>query len=306
MADAGLKRVLIVGTSVNFAIAAMKLAGGLFSGSSTMLAEALHSLADTFNQLFILLGLRLSSKIADPAHPFGYGKERYFWTFVVAISIFFLGAAFSIYEGIEKALHPHPLEHIGVTFTILIVALAFEGYAGYVGVQEYRHAFGRRPFWKTARETKDLGLIAMIIEDILAALGILIALTGIGLTYYTGYDALDGYTSIVIGLLLLGVAYFLAAESKALLIGEGASSADLQKIRVAILSTPQVEEVVELLTLHLGPDQLLVNLSLKFSTGLTTEGMERAIDNIERAIQKEVPQAGRIFIEAESLKGIAG
>ncbi|HET6371527.1 MAG TPA: cation diffusion facilitator family transporter, partial [Nitrospiria bacterium] len=268
-----------------------------------MFAEGFHSLADTCNQLFILLGLRLSRRKATPLHPFGFGKERYFWTFVVALSVFFLGAAFSVYEGVEKVLHPHPIENIKWVVSVLIFSLVFEGYAGFVGLTEYRHAFGRRSFLKTARETKDLGLIAMIIEDSLAGVGILIAMIGIGLTLWSGIDAIDGIASILIGLLLAGVAYFLAAESKGLLIGEGASGSDLKKIRTAVASVPQVDEMIELLTLHMGPEDLLVNLSLKFRPGLSTEELEKAIDAVETAIQSQVPAAKRIFIEAESLKG---
>jgi cation diffusion facilitator family transporter len=300
--EKGLTRVVLVGTAVNLMIALLKFVGAGFSGSSAMFAEGFHSLADTCNQLFILLGLFLSRRAATARHPFGFGKERYFWTFVVAISVFFLGAAFSIYEGFQKVLHPHPLESLGLVFGILFVSLVFEGYAGYVGITEYRHAFGNRPFFKTARETKDLGLIALVIEDTLAGVGILLAIIGIGLTLWTGIDAIDGITSVLIGLLLAGVAYFLAAESKALLIGEGASEEDLKRIRAAVASVPHVQETIELLTLHMGPEDLLVNLNLKFSPGLSTEELERTIDAVETAIRTAVPTARRIFIEAESLK----
>jgi cation diffusion facilitator family transporter len=300
--EKALIRVVAVGTSANLAIAILKFTGAGFSGSSTMFAEGFHSLADTCNQLFILLGLSLSRRAATSRHPFGFGKERYFWTFVVALSVFFLGAAFSIYEGFQKVLHPHPLESLNWVFGILFVSLVFEGYAGYIGITEYRHTFGNRPFFKTARETKDLGLIALIIEDTLAGAGILLAILGIGLTLWTGIDAIDGITSILIGLLLAAVAYFLAAESKGLLIGEGASEEDMRKIRTAVVSVPQVQEALELLTLHMGPEDLLVNLNLKFSPGLSTEELERTIDAVETAIRAAVPTARRIFIEAESLR----
>ncbi|NOY06323.1 MAG: cation transporter [Chlorobi bacterium] len=297
----GSKRVIIAAFLANLGIALAKFIASFISGSSAMLAEAVHSMADTANQLFLFIGLKRAKKPPTSLHPFGFGQERYFWTFVVAMSLFVIGGTFSVYEGIAKAIHPHQLENIAVSYVVLGVSLVLEGLSFRTAWKEFALRRGAIPTLTFIRQTKDPVLITVLFEDASALLGLLIALSGITLSHVTGELFFDGLASVLIGILLILVAVFLAWESKSLLIGESASPENIERIRKAVDDTDGIERVGELLTMHLGPDQILVNLSLDFADNLSAEEIERTTAELERRIRETVPGATRIFIEAKNL-----
>lgn len=285
---------------VNTVIAIAKFTVAFLTGSAAMLAEAFHSLADTGNQVLLLVGLRLSGKPPDAQHPFGYGKERFFWAFVVAISMFAIGATFSIYEGIRGLMRPHPLLNPWLNYLILGAGVFLESIALRIAYKEFT-ATRKFGIWRSLREAKDPALITVLFEDSAALVGIMLALAGILLTQVTGNTMYDAIASVIIGVMLAGIAYFLARETKGLLIGESASEEDRKKIFQAVSCVPEVSESIELLTMHIGPEEILVNLSVNFCDGLDTDQLEQAIDRIEREIKTAVPLVGRIFIEADTL-----
>lgn len=296
-------KAIIAALFGNGAVAITKLIAFLITTSTAMLAETLHSFADTFNQIFLLIGAKRAQKPADESHPFGYGQERYFWAFIVALSIFTIGAAFSIYEGIQKIIHPHPIQNPIWSFAALGLAVIFEGYALKVAWKEFQHWRNQNPgsLWESFKNSKDTAIMTVLFEDSAALVGLLIAAVCIGLTLLTGEPVFDGLGSIIIGFLLLIVAYFLGKKSMGLLIGEAATPEDKQRIKNAVESVEHVEQVIDILTLHLGPQDILVNLDVHFADGLSTDDVETVIDTIEKEIRTSVPAAKRIFIEAETL-----
>lgn len=285
---------------VNTVISTVKFVAAFLTGSSAMLAESFHSLADTGNQVLLLLGLRLSGRPPDVQHPFGYGKERFFWAFVVAISMFAVGATFSVYEGIKGFFYPHQLVNPTLNYIILGLGVFLESIALRIAYREF-NATRKFGIWRSLREAKDPALLTVLFEDSAALVGIVLALAGIYLTQITGNGLYDSAASVTIGLMLAGIAFFLARETKGLLIGESASEEDRTKILHAVCSVPEVSESIECLTMHIGPEEILVNLSVNFCDGLNTDQVEQAIDRIEREIKKAVPMVGRIFIEADTL-----
>jgi len=300
---AGAKKAVCAALFGNFGVAVAKFGAWSMSGSSAMLAESIHSVADTVNQVFLLLGLRLERRPPTVEHPFGFGRERYFWAFIVAVSIFALGAVFSIYEGIHKIAHPEPIRNAGWSFAALGLAMAFEGYALSVAWREFSHwrAKNPGPLLRALRTTKSPTILVVLFEDSAALLGIVVAAAGIGLTLITGSTLWDGLASLVIGVILLFAAWFIGWRTRGLLLGESATDADRERIRRAVEDSDAVVEVVEMLTLHLGPRDILVNLAVNFRDGLDTDGLEAAVDEIETAIKTAVPAARRVFIEAESI-----
>jgi cation diffusion facilitator family transporter len=295
---------VIVALSANILIALMKFTAAIFVNSSALLAEGFHSLADTGNQAFLLLGIRLSAKPADRRHPFGQARERYFWAFVVSLSIFIIGAVLSVREGITKILHPEPLRQPGWGFLVLALSFFFDGYSWRIAFRELRVTIKRRGVFRALRESKAPAIFIIFLEDSAAIFGLSIALGGILLTFLTGHPVFDGAASIIIGIILALVALVLFYETKSLLIGEGVSEADLKKIKAAIATVPEVKELMNVLTMHLGPEDILVNLDINFANGLSTDQVEEAIDKVEHAIRKELPAVKKIFVEAESLKQI--
>jgi cation diffusion facilitator family transporter len=296
------KFVVIVALLANLAIAVAKLAAALISQSSAMIAETAHTFADTGNELTLLLGLRLALRPPDAQHPFGYGKERYFWPFMASISMFIIGGSFSIFRGIDRILSPHELQNIKLNYIVLGVSSIFDGtsfWLAFMGLRQQLAAFG---LWKAIRVTKDPILFGVLFEDSAGLLGLALAFFGLFLYQLTGTVMFDSLASILIGLLLGGVALLLGYESRSLLLGEAASPETRQKIVEAVRCIPEVVEVAELLTMHMGPDDILVNMDLNLKGGLTTAHVEEAIDRIEDAIRKAVPQARRIFIECETLR----
>ncbi len=300
------KKVVYAALAGNTAITAIKFFAAYISGSSAMLAEAFHSTADTLNQVMLLFGLRLSKRPPDEDHPFGHGKEVYFWGFVVAVSIFFVGAALSIYEGIIKIAEPHPVTSIYLPLSVLGASALFELYSFTVAFAEAKKktpSKGPGAFIRMAAGTKDPTVAIVLFEDSAALLGLLVAAAGIYISHITGMPVIDALTSIVIGIILLAVAFFLAKETKGLLIGESASREDRKKILRAVHSVQGVKSCIRLMTMHMGPEDILVNLEIDFSPDLSTEELEKVIDNIEKRIREALPSVKKIFIEAESIKG---
>src|SRR5215207_8103490 len=275
----------------NGLIAILKLVAAVITGSSGMMAEAFHSVADTTNQVFLLLGLRFYKRPASDKHPFGYGKERFFWSFIAAIFIFGVGATYAIYEGIVKLSHPHPPENVGWAYLILgasfLIELGSIGLAIYQEVKEAHHE--GMSFTEYLRESKDPTAKTVLFEDTAALIGILIAGAGLYLTEHHagpgGGAYWDGVASISIGLVLAVVAFALARSSRGLLLGEAATPKTLEAIRVAILSHPNVCEVVELLTMHLAPKQILINAHVNFRDELATGDIEQTINEVEQRIK---------------------
>ncbi|MCA1635142.1 MAG: cation diffusion facilitator family transporter [Acidobacteria bacterium] len=287
----------------NGIITVLKFIAAIFTGSSGMMAESLHSLADTTNQVFLLLGLRFYKRPASEKHPFGYGKERFFWSFIAAIFIFGVGATYAIYEGIMKLSHPHPPENLEWAYWVLGISFVLEAgsiaLAIYQEVKEAHHE--GLSFGEYLRESKDPTAKTVIFEDSAALVGIVIAFIGIYLTDVhagPGDGAYwDGVASITIGVVLAIVAFVLARSSRGLLLGEAATAKSLARIREAITSHPNVCEVVELLTMHLAPKQILVNAHINFRNELATDDIERTVNEVEELIKQAEPKVDMIFLE---------
>jgi cation diffusion facilitator family transporter len=269
------------------------------TGSSAMLSEGIHSLVDTGNQILLLYGMKQAKKPADENFPFGHGKEVYFWSFVVAILIFAVGSGVSIYEGIHHVLHPVVIEKPTVNYIVLVLALAFEGGAWYFAFKEFGKVKGEHGYIEAVQRGKDPSMFVVLFEDSAAMLGLLVALLGIWLAQVTGNPVFDGIASICIGLILGGTAVWLAVETKSLLIGERANRDVIASIRQIAESFEEVEKVNELLTMHMGPEYILVNISIRFKRGQFTREIESVIQEIDAVIKAEHAFIKRIFVEAE-------
>jgi len=300
MATQGSKKVIYAALAGNSLIAVTKFGAAAITGSSAMLSEAIHSVVDTGNQVLLLYGLKRADRPADQTHPFGYGMELYFWTFVVAILIFAVGAGISIYEGIAKLLEPHPVRSPYVNYAVLAIAMVFEAAAWWVAYREFRRSKGGLGFLAAVHHSKDPTVFTVLFEDSAAMLGLIAAFVGILLSDQLGMPALDGAASIVIGLILGGTAVLLAYESKGLLIGEGARPAVIDGIQRIVSEKTGIERVNELLTMHLGPRDVLLTLSLDFDDRLSAGQVEHAISEMESAIKAVFPEVTRVFIEAQS------
>jgi cation diffusion facilitator family transporter len=287
----------------NALITVLKFIAAGMTGSSGMMAEALHSLADTTNQIFLLLGLRFYRRPASEKHPFGHGKERFFWSFIAAVFIFGVGATYAIYEGVVKLYHPHAPEKLGWAYGVLAASFVIEGcsiaLAIYQEMREARHE--GMSFREYLRESKDPTAKTVLFEDSAALVGIIIAATGLYLTeHHVGRAAgayWDGIASISIGVVLAFVAFALARSSRGLLLGEAATEKSREAIRGAILAHPNVCEVIELLTMHLAPKQILINAHVNFRDELETDDIERTINEIEQNIKRAEPMVDMIFLE---------
>ena len=299
MSTSGGSRAIIAALGANLGIAIAKFVGFLVSGSSAMLAESVHSLADTSNQALLLLGGRKSRKKADAAHPFGYGRERYVYAFVVSIILFSIGGVFSLYEGIEKFSHPHELENPIVPIVILIVAIGLEGFSFRTAIVESNHVRGKQGWIAFIRHSKAPELPVVLLEDFAALIGLVLALGGVGLTVLTGDPIFDAIGTICIGVLLVLVAIVLGIETKSLLVGEGANPADTEKIRDAINAHQDVEALIHMKTLYLGPDELLVGAKVAFGRTKKLADVAASINAVEKAIREAVPLARVIYIEPD-------
>jgi cation diffusion facilitator family transporter len=294
------KKVVFAALAGNGLIAAIKFAAAAFTGSSAMLSEAVHSVVDTGNQALILYGMKRAARPADEAHPFGYGMELYFWTFVVAILIFAVGAGVSVYEGVEKIRHPHAVTNVYINYIVLGLALVFELAVWWIAVVEFRKVKGELSIFEAVRRSKDPALFTVLFEDTAAVLGLIIAFVGIYLGQLLDMPILDGVASVAIGAILALTAAFLAFECKGLLIGEAARKPVIDGIRDIVRATPGIIAVNELLTMHLGPTDILLNLSIDFADDLDAVQVEGAISGLEIRIKNAHPEVTRVFIEAQA------
>jgi len=298
-------KAIVAALAANAGIAVAKFAGFLVTGSSSMLAESVHSLADTSNQGLLLLGQKTSRREATKAHPFGFGRERYFYSFIVALMLFTLGAAFALYEGIHKVIEPEPLESPIVAVIILVLAIGLESYSFSTAIGESRKIKGDASWWGFIRQAKEPELPVVLLEDAGALLGLVFALLGVGLSVITGDPVWDGLGTIAIGVLLGIIAGILIVEMKSLLIGEGATDAELDTI-VDQLAAGKVERVIHIRTQYIGPDELLVAAKLALVPGLDTAEVATAIDDAEARVRSKVPNAKLIYLEPDLDRSLAG
>jgi len=282
------------------ALAVTKFAAAAFTGSAAMMSEAIHSAVDTGNQLLLLHGLRRAARPATPQHPFGHGLQLYFWTFVVAILIFGLGAGLSVLEGIDRIRSPHPVADAWVNYLVLGVAILFESIVWVVAFREFRKSKGKRGFFEAVRRSKDPTVFTVLFEDTAALLGLITALVGIALGQAWDLPVLDGVGSLVIGLILAVTAAFLAFECQRLLTGEGVDPEVQADIRRIAMSEPGVVRLNEALTMHFGPQDVLVALSLDFDDAIQAGRVEGTVTSIERRIKAAHPEVTRVFVEAQS------
>jgi cation diffusion facilitator family transporter len=303
MSGKGESKVAVVAAVVgNLLVAVSKFVAAALTGSSAMIAEGIHSLVDTGNGGLVLLGMRRADRPADRAHPFGHGKELYFWTLIVAISIFGIGSGMSIYEGVLHLLHPTTVENPWPNYLVLAIALVIEGSSFWIAMREFNTARGDRPAIEFIRASKDPSLFTIVFEDSAAMAGLLVAFLGVLLGQLTGSPYFDGGASVLIGLILAGVAWLLARETKGLLIGEAAEPAVLAAMRDLVTADAAVAGVGDIRTMYVGPKELLVNLDVEFRTGVDAPGMHASIARIESALKAAYPEVGNVYIEAASLQ----
>jgi len=297
----GSKRAIFAAFLANLGIAIAKFVAFALTGAASMLAEGIHSVADTGNQGLLFLGGRRSQKAPSRLHPFGFGRERYFWAFVVALVLFSLGAVFATYEGIDKLLNPHELEDPAVAIVVLLVAMALEGFSFRTAIREAAKLRRGRSWWGFVRGTKAPELPVILLEDLGALVGLCFALLGVSLAALTGEETFDALGSVAIGLLLGVIAVVLAVEMKSLLIGEAASPEDEEAILEALETAPPVHKVIHLRTQHLGPEELLVAAKVDVEAP-SVEELARAIDDLEGRVRAVVPTARLIYIEPDEYR----
>ncbi len=283
----------------NSGIAIAKFVGFLLTRSSSMLAESIHSVADAGNQALLLLGGKQARKEADDEHQFGYGRERYFWSFVVALILFALGSAFAVYEGIEKIRHPHEINNFGIALGILAFGIVLEAWSFRTAIVESIPLKGDLTWWQFIRRSRTPELPVVLLEDLGAQAGLVIAFLAILISQVFDAPIWDGIGTLSIGLLLGVIAVILVIEMRSLLIGEGATPKDMAKIRTAIDGTPGVDHLIHLKTQHLGPEELLVGAKIVFDSSLTVPELANAVDAVEQAIRAEVPYARPMYIEPD-------
>ncbi len=293
------KKAIYAALVGNGLIAVTKFAAAAYTGSSAMLSEGIHSLVDTGNQVLLLFGMRQAAKPASPDFPFGHGKEVYFWSFVVAMLIFALGGALSIYQGISHMASPEPITNVMINYVVLGLALLFEFGALYVALREFNLSRGDAPVIKAVKEGKDPTLFVVVFEDSAATAGLLVAMIGIALFQLTGNPIYDALASVVIGVILVLTAVWLAYESKSLLIGESASPELRAGIEEMLTADARVVHINEVATLHMGPEFIVVTISADFVSELDADALERGVTEFNRAIKALDPRVKRVFIEAE-------
>ncbi|WP_423919141.1 cation diffusion facilitator family transporter [Frigoribacterium sp. 2-23] len=299
MSTSGGNKAIFAALGANLGIAVTKFIAWAFSGSASMLAEGVHSLADSANQLLLLLGGRRAKKAADAEHPFGHGRERYVYAFVVSIILFTIGGVFSLYEGVEKLREPHPLDIPWLPVLVLLVAMTLEGFSLRTAVREARPGKGSRSWFQFIRRSKAPELPVVLLEDTAALLGLVFAFFGVVLTWITGNGVFDAIGTILIGLLLVAVAVILGIETKSLLVGEGASDEDVAKIRAAIVDGPEVESIIHMKTLYLGPDELLLGVKVSMPGRTLLSDVAAAINQVEARVREAVPITRVIYIEPD-------
>jgi len=297
------KTLVLLALIANALIAIMKFVAAAITGSAAMLAEGFHSTADSGNQLFLLRGAAVSRYAPSVKHQFGRGKELYFWSLMVAVFLFVGGAVVSFYEGLERFRHPEETTNLAWSLGVLAAAAVFEVViAFWPAVKEFNRRRGSRQVWRSLRESKDPALMVVLFEDTAAVLGVFIAAGGILLGEWTGNPRWDGAASMAIGVLLALVAFLVAYEVKSMLVGESASRQVRSQIRAAVLSHRNVASIGRLLTMHMGPNNIVVNLDVDFQDGLTVDEVETTIDELEVAVRQVAPHATQIFVEVESAR----
>jgi cation diffusion facilitator family transporter len=288
----------------NLIIAIIKFFAAAVTGSSAMISEGIHSLVDTGNGCLVLLGMKRATQPADETHPFGYGKALYFWTNIVAISIFGIGGGMSLYEGISYISHVDPTAEMGdptAAYIVLALCAVIEGASFMMATKHFLKAKGDIGAWQYIKKSKDPSLYTVVLEDSAALLGLTFAFLGIFLGHYLHNPYLDGLASIAIGLLLMSVAWILASRTMGLLVGEGVNPEELANIRRIVESDPAVERAGDILTMYMGPNDILVNMGVCFVQGTKAEQMHEAIRRIEAGLHNAYPEINRVYIEAESL-----
>ena len=305
MAASTSKNVIFAALAGNTAIAVTKFAAAVFTGSSAMMSEAIHSSVDTGNQILLLIGLKRAARPANETHPFGHGLQLYFYTFVVSVMIFGLGAVISIQHGIERIRAPEPIENPWVNYVVLGLAILFEGGSWWVALKAFNKERAGRPLLRSVQDSKDPTIFTVLFEDTAALTGLIIALIGVVASQVFSLPVIDGVASVAIGVVLAITAGFLAYESQSLLTGEGADPATRQGIAALAEAEPGVVGLNDLRTMHFGPAEILVALSLDFQDDLSAADVENTVARLEHRIRAAYPQAGRIYIEAQSLAGHA-
>ncbi|WP_433301159.1 cation diffusion facilitator family transporter [Actinoplanes sp. CA-030573] len=300
MSAEGGTRAIIAALSANLGIAVTKFIAWLLTGSSSMLAEAIHSVADSGNQLLLLIGGKQSRRAATPQHPFGYGRERYVYAFIVSIVLFSVGGLFALYEAYHKIQHPEAIHSWKwVPVVVLVIAIALEGYSFMTAIRESNHTRGKVTWVNFVRRAKAPELPVVLLEDAGALIGLVLALFGVALTLITDNGVWDGIGTAAIGVLLVAIAVILAIETKSLLIGEGANPEDVKKIEKAILAGDGIERIIHMKTLHLGPEELLVAVKIAVPRTERADDLARHIDETEVRIREAVPIARVIYIEPD-------
>lgn len=302
MSASGGGKAILAAFLANMGIALAKLVAWLLSGSASMLAEAIHSLADSGNQLLLMLGGRKARRRADREHPFGYGRERYVYAFVVSIILFSVGGLFAIYEGVDKLTHPHALDEVWwwLPLVVLVIAIVLESFSLRTAVRESNHVRPKGQSWiQFVRRAKAPELPVVLLEDVGALTGLVFALLGVGLTVITGNPLFDALGTVMIGVLLVLIAVILGIETKSLLVGEGATDADHDRIVDAILAGDEVEKLIHIKTLYLGPDELMVAAKIALPSDKAVRAAADDIDAIEARIRAAVPAARVIYLEPD-------
>ncbi|WP_199432473.1 cation diffusion facilitator family transporter [Qaidamihabitans albus] len=303
MAANGGTKAILAALVANAGIAVAKFVGFLITGSSSMLAESVHSVADTSNQGLLLLGQKTSRRKATREHPFGYGRDRYFYSFIVALMLFTLGSAFALYEGIHKVQHPEELTSPVVAVVILVVAIGLEIYSFRTAIVESRKVKGDATWWGFIRKSKTPELPVVLLEDAGALFGLVFALMGVGLSVVTGEPVWDGIGTVMIGVLLGIIAIILIIEMKSLLIGEGSGEGELSAITAELTAGDDVDRVIHIRTQYIGPDELLVAAKLAMRPGLEMSEVSRAINDAESRVRSTVPVARLIYLEPDLDRG---
>ena len=295
------KKAVVAAIIGNLAIAVIKFIAGAITGSSAMISEGIHSVVDTGNGGLLFYGLNRGARPADENHPFGHGMEIYFWSLIVAVSIFGIGGGMSIYEGITHIQHPAPLESPVINYVVLALAFFFESISFSVAWRAFRGSRRGRTTIAAIHHGKDPSLFTVLFEDTAALLGLVVAFFGVFLSHQLDAPWLDGTASIVIGGILVVAALWLAYESRSLLVGEAADPEMIADIRRIVLEDPSVTGLGVVLTMHLGPDDVLLNIEVTFTPGLPAEQIHEVVHRIERSISDPYPEVNRIFIEVEAL-----
>lgn len=299
MSTEGGKKAIIAALMANIGIAISKFVAFIFTGSSSMLSEAIHSVADSSNQVLLLVGNKRSLKPADEKHPFGYGRRRFVYGFIVAVVLFLIGGLFSLYEGLHKWQDPEPLNDWWIAVLVLVIAIGLEAFSFRTALREANESRGKRSLANFVKDSRQPELPVILLEDAGALVGLVFALIGVGMAVITGDGRWDAVGAMAVGTLLVVIAIFLAMEMATMLVGESALPEEVVAIRAALESAPLVERVIHLRTVHMGPDELLVGAKIAISQSETAAGIAAGIDEAERALRAAVPTARYVFLEPD-------